>query len=96
MSHDTCFLNNISTGIIELQSTFNGRSASSLKQYSGDFYTYERVIEDELKARLREKDALDTKKEKLKEFIGREGKKYDGERVLCCTGTGSLLLAWLY
>jgi ATPase subunit of ABC transporter with duplicated ATPase domains len=78
VSHDTCFLNTVATDIIELQSVLSGRAKSSLATYRGDYCTYENTMAELTKAKLRDKDTLEDKKEKLKEFIGREGKKYDG------------------
>jgi len=78
VSHDTCFLNTIATDTIELQSVLSGRAKSSLIAYSGDYNTYLKTMEDLTKAQLRNRDAIEAKKDKLKEFIAREGKKYDG------------------
>lgn len=78
VSHDTCFLNTVATDIIELQSVINGRSKSSLTTYTGDYRCYEATIEETTKAQSRVLEQLEAKKEKLREFIGREGKKYDG------------------
>lgn len=61
VSHDTCFLNNIGTDIIELQSCMNGRTSSSLIQYSGDYHTYEVTLEDTKKSVMKNKDVLDGK-----------------------------------
>lgn len=78
VSHDTCFLNSTATDIIELQSVLGGRAKSSLMCYTGDYRTYENTIADLTKAQLRNREAIEAKIDKLKEFIAREGKKYDG------------------
>jgi ATPase subunit of ABC transporter with duplicated ATPase domains len=45
---------------------------------SGDYRTYQSTLEDRKKALLRAKASQEMQKDKLKEFISREGKKYDG------------------
>lgn len=77
VSHDRFFLNNICTDILELRSLLGGQKKSSLEHYNGDYATYEQTIEErkinQQKARL----VYEKEKEKLNEFIAREGKKYD-------------------
>eukprot|EP01031_Cornospumella_fuschlensis_P036708 gene36708-44529_t len=85
VSHDSVYLNSVCTDIIELKSIYSGGGGSgggagfrgSLTMYSGD-YTMYMCIKEEHKinqARLREK--FEKEKEKLTEFVSREGKKYD-------------------
>jgi ATP-binding cassette subfamily F protein 3 len=77
VSHDKHFLDDICTDIVELRSTLAGQKKTTLEQYSGDFSTFEAVVEERNLAQSRAREAFLKEKEKLKEFISREGKKYD-------------------
>ena len=77
VSHDQCFLDAVCTDILELRSTLAGQSKGSLTYFQGDYKTYESTLSDNKKKLLRDKLRQDEKKEKLKEFISREGRKYD-------------------
>ena len=65
------------TDILELKSTLAGQAKSALTHYSGDFATYENTVEEQKKAQGRARIAYEREKEKLREFLSREGKKYD-------------------
>ena len=54
-----------------------GQAKSALTHYSGDFATYENTVEEQKKAQGRARIAYEREKEKLREFLSREGKKYD-------------------
>lgn len=77
VSHDQHFLDEVCTDVLELRSTLAGQKSSSLTHYSGDYMTYVNTVEERRVAQTRAKAALDMKKDKLREFIGRDGKKYD-------------------
>jgi ATP-binding cassette subfamily F protein 3 len=77
VSHDQVFLDSICTDILELKSTLVGQSKSSLTHYSGDFSTYQTTLEEHKIAQERLREAYEKEKDKLQEFIAREGKKYD-------------------
>mmetsp|Transcript_9168 Transcript_9168/g.9238 ORF Transcript_9168/g.9238 Transcript_9168/m.9238 type:complete len:786 (+) Transcript_9168:135-2492(+) len=77
VSHDSFFLDTVCTDILELRSVLGGHSKGSLVHYSGDYKTYECTVEERKKNIARLKYTQDIQKEKLKEFISREGKKYD-------------------
>lgn len=77
VSHDRYFLNTICTDVLELRSKLGGQSKSSLEHYSGDYETYEHTLSENKKVQQRARDAYEKEKEKLREFIAREGKKYD-------------------
>jgi len=77
VSHDQSFLNEICTDVLELRSTLAGQKKSSLTHYSGDYQMFVATVEEQSACQSRLKAALDMKKEKLREFIGRDGKKYD-------------------
>lgn len=77
VSHDQVFLDSICTDILELKSTLVGHSKSSLTHYSGDYSTYQNTLEEQRIAQERQRLAYEKEKEKLQEFIAREGKKYD-------------------
>jgi ATP-binding cassette subfamily F protein 3 len=77
VSHDQVFLNAVCTDVLELKSTLAGQSKSSLIHYSGDYDTYENTVEEQKKAQARLRVAYEKETEKLREFISREGKKYD-------------------
>ncbi|CAE7461939.1 ABCF3, partial [Symbiodinium microadriaticum] len=78
VSHDTFFLNAVCTDVLELRSKLGGHKKGELTHYSGDYRSYEVTLEDRKRALARAKAAQDMKKEKLQEFIARDGKKYDG------------------
>lgn len=77
VSHDQSFLDEICTDVLELRSTLAGQKRSSLMHYSGDYQTFVATVEERNACQSRLKAALDMKKEKLREFISRDGKKYD-------------------
>jgi ATP-binding cassette subfamily F protein 3 len=77
VSHDKHFLDDICTDIIELRSILGGQKKTSLEQYSGDFSTFAAVVEERSVAQARARLAYEKEKDKLKEFISREGKKFD-------------------
>lgn len=77
VSHDRYFLNNICTDILELRSLLAGQKKSSLEHFSGDYTMYECTLEERKVAQARARVAYEKEKEKLREFISREGKKYD-------------------
>ncbi len=77
VSHDKYFLDSICTDILELRSLLGGQKKNSLEHYSGDYSTFEAVVEERNIAQARARAAYEKEKEKLKEFISREGKKYD-------------------
>ena len=77
VSHDECFLNEVCTDILEFRSTLAGQRKNSLEHHSGDYMTFKRTKADRDAYLIRQKDANDIKREKLREFISREGKKYD-------------------
>lgn len=89
VSHDQVFLNAVCTDVLELRSTLAGQSKSSLTHYSGDFDTYEQTVEENKKAQARLRLAWEKETEKLREFISREGKKYDNpahQAQVCSVG----------
>lgn len=59
VSHDTCFLNEICTDILELRSTLANQSSSSLVHYSGDFSTYEKTLREKKIAQARAREAYE-------------------------------------
>lgn len=77
VSHDSIFLDSICTDILELKSTLVGQATSSLIHYTGDFSTYMNTVEENKIAQARLRIAYEKEKEKLQEFISRDGKKYD-------------------
>jgi len=77
VSHDRFFLDCICTDVLELKSPLGGNSKGSLEHYSGDYATYENTVEEWKKQQTRAREAVEKQKEKLREFISREGKKYD-------------------
>eukprot|EP00602_Paraphysomonas_sp_CaronLab_P003067 CAMPEP_0185033886 /NCGR_PEP_ID=MMETSP1103-20130426/23279_1 /TAXON_ID=36769 /ORGANISM="Paraphysomonas bandaiensis, Strain Caron Lab Isolate" /LENGTH=757 /DNA_ID=CAMNT_0027570319 /DNA_START=75 /DNA_END=2348 /DNA_ORIENTATION=+ len=78
VSHDQYFLDAVCTDILELRSTLAGQKKGALTHFSGDYRSYEVTLEDRRRALARAKAAQELQKDKLKEFISREGKKYDG------------------
>ena len=54
-----------------------GNSKSTLTHYSGDYGTFVNTVAEQKIAQARLKVAYEKEKEKLREFISREGKKYD-------------------
>ena len=54
-----------------------GNSKSTLTHYSGDYATFVNTVAEQKIAQARLKVAYEKEKEKLREFISREGKKYD-------------------
>jgi len=77
VSHDQVFLDAICTDIIELKSQLAGQSKSCLTHYSGDYSTYTNTVDEQRVAQLRLRAAFEKERDKLKEFIARDGKKYD-------------------
>lgn len=77
VSHDEKFLDAVCTDVLELRSTLAGQSKSSLEHFSGDYATFENTIKERKVAQARIREVYEKEKEKLKEFIAREGKKYD-------------------
>lgn len=77
VSHDSCFLDSVCSDILELRSTLAGQSKGQLTAYSGDYATYLVTLSDRKKTLQRAKAAQEMAKDKLKEFISRDGKKYD-------------------
>ena len=51
-----------------------GQKKSSLEHYSGDYTMYLNIVEERSIAQGRARVAYEKEKEKLKEFISREGK----------------------
>lgn len=54
-----------------------GNSKSTLTHYAGDYATYVNTVAEQKVAQARLRAAYEKEKEKLREFISREGKKYD-------------------
>jgi ATPase subunit of ABC transporter with duplicated ATPase domains len=77
VSHDQYFLDSVCTDILELRSTLAGQNKSSLEHFSGDYVTFQNTVEERRIAQARLKVSYEKEKEKLKEFVSREGKKYD-------------------
>ena len=77
VSHDQVFLDSICTDIIELKSQLAGQSKSCLTHYSGDYSSYTNTVEEQRVAQQRLRVAFEKERDKLKEFIARDGKKYD-------------------
>jgi len=77
VSHDQYFLNTVCTDVLEMRTPLAGANKSSLIHFTGDYHTYERTLKEKRTNLLKSKDAYDKEKEKLLEFIAREGKKYD-------------------
>jgi ATPase subunit of ABC transporter with duplicated ATPase domains len=48
-----------------------------LTHYSGDYATYVNTVQEQKVAQMRLRVAYEKEKDKLREFISREGKKYD-------------------
>ena len=57
--------------------TYAGQLKTSLEHYSGDYETYQNTLADKKIVQARARVAYEKEKEKLKEFVSREGKKYD-------------------
>lgn len=77
VSHDHVFLDDVCTDILEFKSTLVGQSRSELTAYSGDYSTYEVILQEHRINQARLRAVYEKEKEKLQEFIAREGKKYD-------------------
>jgi ATPase subunit of ABC transporter with duplicated ATPase domains len=77
VSHDQVFLDSVCTDILELKSTLAGSAKSTLAHYSGDYATYLNTLEEQKVAQARQRVAFEKERDKLKEFIARDGKKYD-------------------
>jgi ATP-binding cassette, subfamily F, member 3 len=77
VSHDSHFLDSVCSDIIDFKSTLSGAHVSSLISYNGDYSTYMRTLTEKRTNKMRDYDAYEKEKEKLIEFISREGKKYD-------------------
>jgi ATPase subunit of ABC transporter with duplicated ATPase domains len=54
-----------------------GNSKSTLTHYAGDYATYVNTVAEQKIAQMRLRVAYEKERDKLKEFISREGKKYD-------------------
>lgn len=78
VSHDSYFLNAVCTDVLELRSILGGHKKGELTHYSGDYRSYQVTLEDRKRTLSRLKAAQEMQKEKLKEFISRDGKKFDG------------------
>lgn len=78
VSHDTHFLDCVCTDILELRSKAAGQSRTQITQYSGDYTSYFKTLKEKNKAIVRQKHALELQKAKLKDFVTKEGGKYDG------------------
>ena len=59
VSHDTCFLNEICTDILELRSTLANQSSSSLIHYNGDYNTYQKTLREKKIAQARAREAFE-------------------------------------
>jgi ATPase subunit of ABC transporter with duplicated ATPase domains len=77
VSHDEAFLDSVVTDVFELRSTLAGQAKSSLEHYSGDYSDFQNTLQERRVAQARAREAYEREKDKLKEFISREGKKYD-------------------
>jgi ATP-binding cassette subfamily F protein 3 len=77
VSHDRYFLDSVCTDVLELRSKLAGQSKSCLDHYAGDYETYEHTVAERKVVQARARDAYEREKEKLREFIARDGKKYD-------------------
>jgi ATP-binding cassette subfamily F protein 3 len=77
VSHDEVFLDSVCTDILELRSTLAGQSKSMLTHYNGDYGTYVNTINEKKVNQKRLRDAFEKERDKLREFIARDGKKYD-------------------
>jgi ATP-binding cassette subfamily F protein 3 len=77
VSHDQFFLDSVCTDVLEMRSPLAGASKSSLEHFSGDYRTYERTLHEKRLNLGRSREAVEKEREKLQEFISREGKKYD-------------------
>lgn len=77
VSHDRFFLTNVCTDILELRSILGGQKKNSLTSYVMDYKSYEIELDDRNITQKRLKEAYEKEKEKLQEFISREGRKYD-------------------
>lgn len=77
VSHDRFFLESVCTDIIELRSTLAGQLKNSLDVYSMDYKSYEIELQDRKIVQERARAAYEKEKDKLKEFISREGRKFD-------------------
>lgn len=77
VSHDEVFLNTVCTDIYEFKSTLVGHVRSELVHYAGDYASYECTKQEQMVAQVRLREQYEKEREKLQEFISREGKKYD-------------------
>ena len=77
VSHDRFFLDAICTDVLELRSRLAGQKKDTLEHFGGDYSTYEHTISESKKVQARSREAYLKEKEKLREFVSREGKKYD-------------------
>ncbi len=77
LSHDRFFLDEVCSDVLELRSKLVGQKPG-LEHFRGDFHTYEQTAAERRVVQRRAREAFETKRDKLKEFIAREGKKYDG------------------
>lgn len=60
-----------------IRNFFAGNSKSTLVHYSGDYATYVNTVQEQKVAQMRLRVAYEKEREKLREFISRDGKKYD-------------------
>lgn len=86
VSHDTVFLNNVCTDILEMRPAPGSASSTAvgnrstvaiIEQFQGDYKSFCNIIEERKIFNERASVAHEKEKEKLKEFIAREGRKYD-------------------
>jgi len=77
VSHDEVFLDSVCTDILELRSTLAGQSKSMLTHYNGDYLTYVNTINEKKVNQARLRVAFEKERDKLREFISRDGKKCD-------------------
>ena len=77
VSHDQVFLDTVCTDMLELKSTLAGNSKSTLTHYTGDYATYVNTLQEQKIAQMRLRVAFEKERDKLREFISRDGKKYD-------------------
>lgn len=89
VSHDTVFLNGVCTDILEMRPVPGSGGAASapgggqkstvamIEQFPGDYKSFCNIIDERKIFIERAATAHQKEKEKLKEFIAREGRKYD-------------------
>lgn len=77
VSHDRCFLAETCTDILEMRSFLAGQQKNTLEHFPGDYFAFEKIVEERRVVQDRLRATYERERDKLKEFIGREGKKYD-------------------